>query len=168
MNIKIIVVGELQENCYIVENSDSCIIIDPGDEAQRIIANIDKEVKGILITHYHFDHVGALETLKEKYNVDDNNFNIDGFDFEVIDTPGHTSDSKTFYFKDHDVMFVGDFLFNSSIGRVDLPTGNSREMKESLLKIFNYPLETTIYPGHGESSTLKEEYKNLNYYIDFL
>ena len=168
MNVKTIVVGELEENCYILENNDSCIIIDPGDEANKIIESIDKEVKGILITHYHFDHIGALNILKEKYNINENNFEIDGFDFEVIDTPGHTSDSKTFYFKDNNIMFVGDFLFKDSIGRVDLPTGDPSAMKKSLLSIFKYPLNTIIYPGHGESSTLNEEYKNLNYYIDFL
>lgn len=168
MNIKRVVVGELEENCYILEKDNSCIIIDPGDEANKIIDNIDKEVKTILITHYHFDHVGALEALIEKYKVDVNNFDVINSNFEVIKTPGHTSDSLTFYFKDENIMFVGDFLFKDSIGRVDLPTGDSLEMKKSLEKIFTYPLNTKIYPGHGESSTLSEEYKNLKYYIDFL
>lgn len=157
MNIKRVVVGKLEENCYIVENDNSCIIIDPGDEANKIIDCIDKEVKGILITHHHFDHIGALKELKEKYKVDENNFNIDGFKFDVIQTPGHTTDSLTFYFKEDNLMFVGDFIFNKGIGRVDLPTGNINEMIDSLNKIFLYPDTTLIYPGHGEKSTLGEE-----------
>jgi len=160
MNIKRVVVGSLEENCYIVEKNNKCIIIDPGDEADKIISNITCEVVGILITHYHFDHIGALDELKEKYNLQENNYNIDGFDFEVIDTPGHTSDSKTYYFKDNDIMFVGDFLFKDGIGRMDLPTGSVNEMKKSLDKIFTYPSNTIIYPGHGDKSTLGEELFN--------
>lgn len=160
MNIKRVVVGSLEENCYIVEKNNKCIIIDPGDEADKIISNITCEVVGILITHYHFDHIGALDELKEKYNLQENNYNIDGFDFEVIDTPGHTSDSKTYYFKDNDIMFVGDFLFKDGIGRMDLPTGSVNEMKKSLDKIFTYPSNTIIYPGHGDKSTLGKELFN--------
>lgn len=160
MNIKRVVVGSLEENCYIVEKNNKCIIIDPGDEADKIISNITCEVVGILITHYHFDHIGALDELKEKYNLVENNYNIDGFDFEVIDTPGHTSDSKTYYFKDNNIMFVGDFLFKDGIGRMDLPTGSVNDMKKSLDKIFTYPSNTIIYPGHGGKSTLGEELFN--------
>ncbi|MBR1417109.1 MAG: MBL fold metallo-hydrolase [Bacilli bacterium] len=157
MNIKTVVVGQLQENCYIVEKDDNCIIIDPGDEVEKIISEIDKKVIGILITHHHFDHIGALDELKEKYNVPVNNFDVINFNFDVIETPGHTSDSLTFYFKDEKVMFVGDFIFKDGIGRMDLPTGNINDMKNSLKKIFTYPLDTYIYPGHGSISTLKEE-----------
>ena len=69
MNIKKVVVGLLQENCYIVEKDEKCIIIDPGDEIEKIIENIIYPPNAILITHNHFDHVGALIPLKEKYNV---------------------------------------------------------------------------------------------------
>ena len=160
MNIKRVVVGPLEENCYIVEKNNKCIIIDPGDEADKIISNITCEVVGILITHYHFDHIGALDELKEKYNLQENNYDIDGFNFEVIETPGHTSDSKTYYFKDDNIMFVGDFLFKDGIGRMDLPTGSVNEMKKSLDMIFTYPSNTIIYPGHGDKSTLGEELLN--------
>ena len=160
MNIKTIVVGPLEENCYIVENNNECIIIDPGDEADKIISNISKKVVGILITHYHFDHIGALDVLKDKYKLEENNYNIKGFDFEVIDTPGHTSDSKTYYFKKDNIMFVGDFLFKNGIGRMDLPTGNANDMTKSLDKIFKYPMNTIICPGHGDVSTLEDEYRN--------
>ena len=159
MNIKRIVVGSLEENCYIVEKNNQCLIIDPGDEVQKIISNIDKEVIGILITHYHFDHIGALDEIKNKYKVSINDY-YEGFDYEIINTPGHTSDSKTFYFKNDNIMFVGDFLFKNGIGRCDLPTGNIEEMKKSINLIFSYPLDTIIYPGHGDKSTLKDEIHN--------
>ena len=66
MEIKTIVVGPLQTNCYILTKSNQTLIIDPGDEPNKIINEINKEVIGILITHYHFDHIGALNTIKEK------------------------------------------------------------------------------------------------------
>ena len=165
MNVKRIIVGELEENCYILEKNNKCIIIDPGDEVEKIINNIKYEVVGILITHYHFDHIGALDELKNKYNIKENDYNIKDFNFEVIDTPGHTSDSKTYYFKEDNIMFVGDFIFKNSIGRMDLPTGSEEEMKMSLDKIFKYPLNTIIFPGHGESTTLENEKNNLFLYF---
>ena len=69
--IKRLVVGPLQENCYIVSCNQSCVIIDPGDEADHIINEVESEhleVKGILVTHGHFDHIGAAEELKAYYN----------------------------------------------------------------------------------------------------
>ena len=165
MNVKRIIVGDLAENCYILESNNKCIIIDPGDEANKIIDNIKYDVVGILITHYHFDHTGALDELKQKYSIIENNYDIDGFDFEVIDTPGHTSDSKTYYFKEYSMMFVGDFIFKNGIGRMDLPTGNKEDMIKSINKIYSYPLDTIIYPGHGESSTLELEKENIDYYL---
>lgn len=75
MEYKIIklVVGDLQENCFILfdENKDA-FIVDPGDSSKNIINVIEKNnlsIKFILLTHGHFDHVGAVATLKEKYNV---------------------------------------------------------------------------------------------------
>lgn len=165
MNVKKIVVGDLEENCYILEKNNKCIIIDPGDDFEKIIDNINYPVVGVLITHYHFDHIGALNKIKEKYNIDENNYNIDGFNFDVLDTPGHTSDSKTYYFKDDNKMFVGDFIFKDSIGRMDLPTGSTKEMKKSLDNIFNYPENTIIYPGHGDVTTLKNEKNNAYFYF---
>lgn len=161
MEIKKITVGELAENCYIISNDKYSLIIDPGDEATRIINSIKKEVVGILITHYHFDHIGALETLQKHYQVAVNNFNNPYFSFEVIKTPGHTADSLTFYFPNDNIMFTGDFLFSDTIGRMDLPTGSTKDMLSSLELISTYPSKTTIYPGHGPSNTLKESLNNI-------
>lgn len=71
--IKRLVVGPLQENCYIVGNGKSCVIIDPGDEADHIINEVENEhleVKGILVTHGHFDHIGAVNELKSYYHAE--------------------------------------------------------------------------------------------------
>ena len=70
MDIQPIVVGPLETNCYIITKDNKCLIVDPGDEANKIIKAIDKkEVLGILLTHSHFDHVGALNEIKDYYNV---------------------------------------------------------------------------------------------------
>lgn len=158
MEIKTLVVGPLQTNCYIVSKINHALIIDPGDEPERIINYIEGHnliVDNILITHHHFDHVGALNALIKKYNVDVIDYNSNGnYKFEIIKNPGHTSDSITFYFKEEKVMFIGDFIFMDGIGRTDLPTGNKEEMINSLKMMKKYDQETTIYPGHGPSSIL--------------
>lgn len=155
MNIKRIVVGELEENCYILEKDGKYLVIDPGDEFKKIDTEIKGTLEEILVTHHHFDHIGALKELENKYGIKANDFKQETFKYEVIATPGHTSDSKTFYFPEENIMFTGDFLFYNSIGRMDLPTGSHEDMQKSLEKISNYPLNTKIYPGHFYSGTLK-------------
>lgn len=164
MNIKTIPVGELQANCYLLERNDEIIIIDPGDEAEKIEAEINgKKVIGILLTHSHFDHIGALSYFEKKYKLIHNK--IDDTNIEIIPTPGHSKDSLTFYFPKEKIMFTGDFLFKETIGRMDLPTGDKSDMKQSLEKINKYPNDIIIYPGHGASSVLGKEKEYFNYYL---
>ena len=169
MEIRKIVVGYLKENCYILVHNDKCIVIDPGDEFYKIekVMNSSRLV-GILITHRHEDHIGALEKLAKSYsapiydirNLKEQKYDLEGFKFEVIYTKGHTNDSITFAFYEYNFMFTGDFLFKNSIGRTDLPTGDIEEMRKSIEKIKNYSDRYHIYPGHGESSTLLDEKNN--------
>ena len=171
MKIKKVIVGELEENCYILEQDNKTIIIDPGDEAEKIVKEIEGEVIGIIITHYHFDHIGALKKLKEKYNVpviDSHNQTIlKPFNYEIINTPGHTSDSISIYFKEENIIFCGDFVFAGTIGRTDLPTGNMEEMKESIKVLLTFNECITLYPGHYNNTTIKEEKENLKYIINY-
>ena len=166
MEIKTIVVGFLKENCYIITKNRKSIIIDPGDEAFKIIeACKGKEVVGILLTHHHFDHIGALKEVEEYFQIKAEN-NVDGFAYEILKTPGHTSDSLTYYFYNDHVMFTGDFLFSGAIGRMDLPTGSKKEMMTSLEKIKNYPKDTILYPGHGEPTILGKEIPYFTNYLE--
>ena len=65
MDIKVLVVGALQENCYVCSIGNNAFIVDPGDEADKIIdACMGKNVVEIIVTHHHFDHVGALDEIK--------------------------------------------------------------------------------------------------------
>lgn len=66
MNIEKMIVGELDTNCYLISDGDIAVVIDPGDEAARILARIDgRKLAAILLTHGHFDHIGAVSELKE-------------------------------------------------------------------------------------------------------
>ncbi len=178
MNIKVVVVGKLDTNCYILSKNNSVLIIDPGDDAEKIISNIDKsmDVVGIIITHSHFDHIGAVSPLLNKYNVpvyDKTNLkeginSVSSFSFEVIYTPGHLDDAIVLYFRENDVMFTGDFIFKNSIGRTDLPGGNVADMKKSILKILKYPENIRILPGHYASTTMQEEKKNLEFFYSHI
>ena len=66
-------------------------------------------------------------------------------------------------FEDSKALFVGDFVFKGSIGRCDLPTGSDSEMLNSLNKLKKINSEYTIYPGHYDITTLKDELKNNPY-----
>lgn len=65
--------GALQTNCYILANEDrSCLIFDPGDEGKKLIEWITKKKfkpKAILLTHAHFDHIGAVDSVREFYQI---------------------------------------------------------------------------------------------------
>lgn len=175
MQVKTIKVGYLQTNCYILIKDNNCLVIDPGDEKEKIVKEIGNlNVVGIIITHYHFDHIGALDYIKDKYkckvydinNLKEKENKIDNFIFDVIKTSGHHESCITIYFKNEKIMFTGDFLFKGSIGRTDLETGNDYDMFESLNKIKKYPKDITIYPGHGDISTLEYEFLN-NIYLNY-
>lgn len=176
MDIERVVVGFLDNNCYLLKKEGKVLIIDPGSDMDKIILSIgEDEPIGIIITHHHFDHDGLSEDFSIRYKIkvyDNNNlddFNLIGpFEFEVIRTPGHKEDAITIYFRKEKVMFTGDFLFKDDIGRCDLPGGNIKEMKESIEKIKQYPEEVIVYPGHGEKTNLGYECHNNPYFRDYL
>lgn len=165
MNIKTIQVGPLETNCYILSIDNECIVVDPGDEFFKIKKAIgDKKVIGCLVTHFHQDHIEALEELVSYYDVEINKSKYGKFEYEIIETPGHTFDSKTFYFKKDNIMFTGDFIFYQSIGRTDLG-GNNKDMITSLENFKKYDDSIIIYPGHGPSTILGKEKRYFDLYF---
>lgn len=173
MKIDYIKVGLLKCNCYLLEKENNCLLVDPGDDLEKIEKFIkEKNVIGILITHSHFDHVASVSDLQELYNypvydlnnLKEGNNNIKNFKFELIKTFGHTMDSVTYYFKEEQVMFTGDFLFKNTIGRCDLIESNYSKMLESIEKIKKYDDNIIIYPGHGIKTTLKNEKEHNPYF----
>lgn len=162
----------LEENCYIIHNDKFALIIDPGSDSNKIIKEIEKNnlnILGILITHYHFDHITSLEIIKDKYKIkniydytSNDNINIDTFNFNIIHNPGHTKDSVSFYFKDDNIMFTGDFIFKETIGNFE--DDMQEEMIKSLKTFKKIKNNVIIYPGHGEDTTLEHEIK-YNYFL---
>ena len=196
MLIKTLTVGQLETNCYIVgnENTLECVVIDPGDEANTILNYLeDNKLKcvAILLTHGHFDHVGAVDAVAEetgatvymhelddaknsrqymmryylpesgKYLKDGEVLNLAGLEFHIMATPGHTLGGVTI--RCEDALFTGDTLFKGSCGRVDLPGGDMNTQLESIRRICQLPGDYEVYPGHMDSSTLERE-RMYNYY----
>ncbi len=78
--------------------------------------------------------------------------------FKVVETPGHTPGGVC-YVMDGKCIFSGDTLFNLSVGRTDFPFCSNSRLKQSLKKLFSLDGEYTVYPGHGNSTTLNYERK---------
>ncbi|MBE6147175.1 MAG: MBL fold metallo-hydrolase [Firmicutes bacterium] len=174
MEILRVITGYLEENCYVLVQDNKCLVVDPGSDFLKIKEVIKNyELVGILITHHHFDHVGALKELLEFSNVNIFDYrtledvcSVGPFSFSIISNPGHSKDSVSFYFENEKIMFVGDFIFKGTIGRCDLEGGNFDEMKDSLTRIKQYADDIILYPGHGDFTTLKEEKKYNIYFTE--
>ncbi len=173
MNIKRIIVGEFGTNCYLAESAGELIIIDPGDEAEKIAAGIVRfkaTPRSIILTHHHFDHIDAVRDIagrlkvpifiheKEKKYIDFSEVNYleEGDEvkvgdevLQVINTPGHTPGSLCLL--GEKVIFTGDTLFKEGYGRTDFPEGSPDDMDKSLerLKKLIKP-GIMVFPGHGE------------------
>jgi len=81
------------------------------------------------------------------------------FGFRVLHTPGHTPGCVCLYNEKEKVLFSGDTLFRAGHGRYDLPGGNVQELVKSLNMLLSLPGDTVVYPGHGEKTTIYEEYR---------
>lgn len=115
MEIKCVVTGFLDENCYLLIKDGKCLVVDPGDDFHKIKDEIgDNKVLGVLITHSHADHIGALRNfltkrsikIFKKSNLEEKEYSIGDFKFKCIYTPGHSKDSVTFYFEEEKIMFI--------------------------------------------------------------
>ena len=205
MEITVLTVGPVCTNCYIInrEGSTTCVVVDPGEEAEKIASQIKRKglsCEGILLTHGHFDHITGVSELlslvggkvyaceKERELLMNPQLNAssmvghevalepeillrDGqclevadMTFRVIHTPGHTKGGCCYYAEEDKVLFSGDTIFMESIGRTDLPTGNSGELLDSVRnKVLTLPDDVRIYPGHGPETTVSYEAANNPY-----
>ena len=123
--------------------------------------NIDLQIQSVMgmkIAHPPFPQLGSPLQDGEKLH-----FGVDSL--AVIPTPGHSPGSACFYCESQGVLFSGDTLFRGSIGRTDLPGGNSFLIIQSLRMIAQLPDDTTILPGHGQQTTIGYELRS-NPYMD--
>ncbi len=194
--------GVFSENTYfyIDEHTKSGFLIDPGAQAGVIFDAIVRNgctIEKILLTHGHFDHIGAAEQLRERlvapiyiYPQDsryltDPDLNLSGnsgrpitvphyeelydgeiirlkansgFYLKVIHTPGHTPGSVTYYSPDESAAFVGDLLYEHGPGLTNFPSGNPRELEQSIItKILTLPDNTVLLSGHSSPITVADQ-----------
>ncbi len=152
---------------WLVSTNEGSIVIDPGESKniQKLINNNTIDLKGVLITHHHYDHTNGLSELVkindlEVYgpvnNIDGINhrltdkdkISIIGIDFDVMSIPGHTLDHIGFYSANanNPILFCGDTLFAGGCGRIF--EGTYEQMFHALKKITKLPTNTNIYCGH--------------------
>ncbi|MCM3637414.1 MBL fold metallo-hydrolase [Sporosarcina luteola] len=208
LEIRTYPLGPIQTNCYVVYSREGeCLVIDPGEEGDRIIAEIEKangKPLAILLTHAHFDHIGAVDRVRNHFGIpvhiheaehdwlgnpdlngssrypglplvknkdadqflQEGELNIGPFQLEVRHTPGHSPGSVSFVFKEAQFAVVGDTLFKGSIGRTDLPGGDTKTLLQSIHdKLLTLDDEIVVYPGHGPSTTTEEE-KDMNPFLN--
>ena len=94
----------------------------------------------------------------DRYLAGGEEISLAGVTLRVLETPGHTAGSVCYYAEELGVLFAGDTLFYHSYGRYDLPTGSVRDLRESLTTLLTtLPEEVQVLPGHGRTTTIKEE-----------
>ena len=209
MDIKIFQTGPLLVNTYVLtdEKTKEAAIIDLGGFVYIIKRELDKRdynIKFILNTHAHFDHIlgeyelqqydgkvpiymheadmyhinninNELKLYNLNITIDEKLKNINYLDenselyvgnnrIKVLYTPGHSKGSVSYYIDGY--VFTGDALFSRNIGRTDLYEGNYEELITSIKnKLLTLPEDTIVLPGHGPSTSIKEEKQENPYLI---
>jgi len=162
--------------------------LDLSSEAEPILDYIAAKklnLKFIVNTHGHDDHIKGDAFFQQKFNVpicihildehfiedlekgsfspnlllkDGSLIEVGNETLKVLHTPGHTPGSICLV--GEKLVFTGDTLFAGGIGRTDFPGGSMSEMRASLKKLMDLPLNLLVYPGHGETSIIVEEKKS--------
>ena len=198
MLIKGLEVGHMETNCYIItdETTLDCAIIDPGDESNTILDYVEENCLhpvAIMLTHGHYDHTGAVDTIVEELDIpvwinekdtvpggvskrykfrrdgtqsykDGDILKVGSLGILVLETPGHSPGSVTLLCGN--AMFSGDTLFRGSCGRVDLEDGDPNEMLKSLYRLSRLKQNYEVYPGHEGYSSLDTE-RRFNPYMKY-
>src|SRR5215471_16505132 len=201
LEVRGIVVGLFQENCWIVGSRQrgEAVVIDPGDEPEEILAiarDMGVRVTRVLASHAHLDHIMAARAIvdatgapfllhrsdlgiaehmpqaalqwlgrdvppaptPDAFPEDGQDIEVAGVTLRVIHTPGHTPGSVSLYAAEAHLLFSGDTLFRESIGRTDLPGGDTETILASIrAKLFTLPEDTRVLPGHMQETTIAHE-----------
>jgi len=189
-------VGLMENFVYFVGDAKTreVMIVDPAWEVDTILKRAkekDFTIKGILISHHHYDHTNGIEGILKAHDVPvfmnkrdipylnfkcsnmsptDSGEKVDcgGVNIQFVHTPGHTPGSQCFKIRDN--LVSGDTLFIKACGRCDMPGGSAEEMYFSLSKRLGALSDSTVlYPGHNYAdspvSSMGDERKNNPYLL---
>lgn len=174
LSLRVLTVGEWGTNCYLLESNGECLVVDPGDEAERILSAVaGRPVGAIVLTHGHPDHLGAMAAIRgftsapvylhaadsaafgvpaDRELADGQSLRVGWFSLQVVHTPGHTPGSVCLRFDQR--VLVGDTLFPGGPGRTDSPQALEEVLASLREIVFTWPDETLFYPGHGQGATV--------------
>lgn len=151
---------------WLITRENEAYVVDPG-EPEPVMTALDAaslRLAGILVTHHHFDHTGAVKALKEASGCDvwgppdspagpydhivpeGSTVSVLGEDFSVLAVPGHTLDHIAYYSRGEQALFCGDTLFVGGCGRVF--EGTPPQMRASLSKLTQLPADTRVFCAH--------------------
>ena len=188
--IKQLLLGGMENFTYILgdKGTGEAFVVDPSAPLAGILQELKAEkleLKGVLLTHGHYDHVVGVDkvdvpvylseaeavsyTPKAKQYVrtrDAQKIMLGGLTIECLLTPGHTPGGQCFLVDGN--LFTGDTLFMDAVGRTDFPGGSSRVLFESLQRIKKLPDMTMIWPGHHYGAVPHETLGSLKKYNPFL
>ena len=175
--IQLDVGGGMVSNGYLLvckQTDDSMIIDAPGDAAKILEQAKGTNPRYILITHNHFDHLGALAQLRSELGVpvmahpldvlpsppdillnDGDAVSFGNIEFRVMHTPGHTQGSICLYTEKY--LISGDTLFPGGPGRTGSPEALRQIIKSITDKLLVLPDDTQVFSGHGDPTVLKKE-----------
>ena len=182
MKIKRLQMGPILANGYVIyqKKGGACLIIDPGyrpGEYVKFLQEMELTPQAILATHLHDDHVGAAVALRDHFDIPicmhemdalvwrgpvddrfrgDAVFDLEGERISVLETPGHTKGSVCFMAERSRNCFSGDTLFDTDLGRTDLPGGSEDDMRHSVRDVLD-KLDNSwhIWPGHEGDCTMR-------------
>lgn len=189
MDIEHIFIPSVFTNCYLLADEDSgaAAVIDPGDDItpglSRLLTERGWDLRGVFLTHGHYDHVGGVAPLRQAFPKaavylhpgdaqgdgrlmptaglgrltlwrEGEVVKLGNLNVEVLHTPGHTRGSVTL--RCRDALFTGDTLFAGSCGRTDFPGGSREEMLSSLRRLGELE-DHRVFPGHNDFTTLDRE-----------
>jgi glyoxylase-like metal-dependent hydrolase (beta-lactamase superfamily II) len=203
MDVRMFTVGPVQENSFLLrrDGHDHALLVDPGDEAPKLLGAIEAlgvTLDAILLTHTHFDHVGAVAPVAkatgapvycpqlevpvlqdimayvpwpgfgpfeshdpEQTVAGGERLQLAGYDIDVLFTPGHSPGHVTYAIAEEGAptaLFSGDVLFQSSIGRTDLPGGDHATLLASIATLLDrFDDDAVVHPGHMGLTTLGAE-----------
>lgn len=171
--------GPFGTNSYIVtcrKTQDSALIDAPAEASIIVDTLRNTTPRYILLTHSHFDHIGALAQLRAELKIplaahasdaanlesppetllsDGDTLSLGDLTFAILHTPGHTPGSLCFRVGRY--LISGDTIFPGGPGRTDSPAAFEQIVKSTAEKILVLPDDTVVYPGHGDATVLKKE-----------